>query len=320
MACLRETPLDGRVGTVSCNEEGCLLRLVTSESGGITSTNASEAHCVLQLRLRTGDAPNTLTAKGNVWDPIRGEYVELEFELTEAQHKLLSRGTYTNFRLVEDEDAVSTFSEHGPEPVDTFKPVYADNPIFRVPGPYPWAPGAERPVEGDSVGERLEPGTGAEEGMGERLTARYVGIGDGGRYWIFKGKPYRWNPDLRDGKGDLEEVSIDVLKQAEIHGVTIDPAVEPSRHGVVDWDRIKYFRVWIEDGDGLRYENIHKDRVIIILDTDGDEQDATDEEPEGYFTPREVFERVFGIISDNQWQFVKEWVRDGSPGSKPKGG
>lgn len=56
MACLREETADRRVGIVSCDEEGCLLRRVSNHTNTFIDGETPEAHCVLQLRLRAGDA------------------------------------------------------------------------------------------------------------------------------------------------------------------------------------------------------------------------------------------------------------------------
>src|SRR5207344_3098513 len=58
MACLRESPLDGRVGIIPCDEEGCLFGRITNRSGSIIADEASEADCLLQSRLRAGDSEN----------------------------------------------------------------------------------------------------------------------------------------------------------------------------------------------------------------------------------------------------------------------
>lgn len=56
MACLREQALDGRLGTVSCNEEGCVFRRFSRFGSETTFGESPEAYCVLQLRLRAGDS------------------------------------------------------------------------------------------------------------------------------------------------------------------------------------------------------------------------------------------------------------------------
>lgn len=59
MACLRRQAADGRVGAFSCDEEGCILRLVAVESGTDLVEVPSQADCVLQLQLRAGDAADS---------------------------------------------------------------------------------------------------------------------------------------------------------------------------------------------------------------------------------------------------------------------
>jgi len=59
MACLRETPLDGRLGVVSCDETGCLHRRFPPGSGADVVEGTPEADCLLQLQLRAGDAEDS---------------------------------------------------------------------------------------------------------------------------------------------------------------------------------------------------------------------------------------------------------------------
>lgn len=56
MACLREQPPDGRLGAISCDEEGCVYRQITTDGGTYVVGETPEANCVLQLRLRARDA------------------------------------------------------------------------------------------------------------------------------------------------------------------------------------------------------------------------------------------------------------------------
>lgn len=48
MVCLRESPIEGRVGIVQCDEEGCELRFVKNGSGEWTYAGPRQADCVLQ--------------------------------------------------------------------------------------------------------------------------------------------------------------------------------------------------------------------------------------------------------------------------------
>lgn len=103
MACLRKQTLEGRRGTVHCDEEGCEFAWVETGRDTVPFLKASEADCLLQLRLRTGDSKDTgLTAKGRIWNPVDKEYVELEFDLTPAQHKLLTEGVTDKFSIFND--------------------------------------------------------------------------------------------------------------------------------------------------------------------------------------------------------------------------
>ena len=56
MACLRKKAVIGRVGTFQCDEEGCEFRPLSPEADWAAYGIASPADCVLQLRLRAGDA------------------------------------------------------------------------------------------------------------------------------------------------------------------------------------------------------------------------------------------------------------------------
>ncbi len=60
MACLRESPLEGRFRIVQCDEEGCKFRQVATIGGGRATASAPEIDCVLQLRLRAGDAEDSV--------------------------------------------------------------------------------------------------------------------------------------------------------------------------------------------------------------------------------------------------------------------
>lgn len=59
MACLRESPPDGRFGTLSCDEEGCLFRCIKNPSNSEIVELSPETDCVLQLQLRAGDPEDT---------------------------------------------------------------------------------------------------------------------------------------------------------------------------------------------------------------------------------------------------------------------
>ena len=54
MACLREQTPDGRFGTLSCDEEGCLFRCIKNPSNSEIVALSPETDCVLQLQLRAG--------------------------------------------------------------------------------------------------------------------------------------------------------------------------------------------------------------------------------------------------------------------------
>jgi len=58
MACLREQTLEGRSGTILCDEEGCQFRRFATRSGYEVISGAWPPDCVLQLRLRAGNAEN----------------------------------------------------------------------------------------------------------------------------------------------------------------------------------------------------------------------------------------------------------------------
>lgn len=59
MACLRGQAPDGRLGIVSCDEEGCLFRRLEAGRSTLPTEEAPETHCLLQLQLRAGDAEDT---------------------------------------------------------------------------------------------------------------------------------------------------------------------------------------------------------------------------------------------------------------------
>src|SRR5689334_21322460 len=56
MACLREQAAEGRFRTLQCNETDCEFRLNTDRGRRRASESPSEGDCLLQLRLRAGDA------------------------------------------------------------------------------------------------------------------------------------------------------------------------------------------------------------------------------------------------------------------------
>lgn len=56
MACLRGSSSEGHFRTVQCDEEGCQFRLLSIDSRTGADAKTSETDCVLQLRLRAGDA------------------------------------------------------------------------------------------------------------------------------------------------------------------------------------------------------------------------------------------------------------------------
>lgn len=138
MACLRESAVDGRFGTLSCYEEGCVFRLNSTDGSTWTSSEASEADCVLQLRLRAGDPEDTVVG----WmQPLIDE------ELARA-------ALYGQGLSVDDELKPLSFdfrlpsiwndesSEVKPELVEenvgeyqVFRPVWANGPMQGQPGP-----------------------------------------------------------------------------------------------------------------------------------------------------------------------------------------
>lgn len=59
MACLRRQAPNGRIGVIPCDEKGCLHSLVSLGRGPWAVENASQTDCLLQLRLRAGDAEDT---------------------------------------------------------------------------------------------------------------------------------------------------------------------------------------------------------------------------------------------------------------------
>lgn len=48
MACLRRETLEGRSGTVQCDEAGCELRFIKTDSGEWTYGGPRQADCVLR--------------------------------------------------------------------------------------------------------------------------------------------------------------------------------------------------------------------------------------------------------------------------------
>src|SRR5690606_1585736 len=61
MACLRESPSEGRRGTLHCDEEGCDFAYIAVDRTNPNSPREIKGDCVLQLRLRAGDAEEPLT-------------------------------------------------------------------------------------------------------------------------------------------------------------------------------------------------------------------------------------------------------------------
>ena len=59
MACLREQTTEGRGGTIQCSEEGCELRFIPINPAVADHPREIKGDCVLQLRLRAGDAEDT---------------------------------------------------------------------------------------------------------------------------------------------------------------------------------------------------------------------------------------------------------------------
>lgn len=55
MACLRESSLEGRRGTLHCDEEGCKFAFVTDPEDSRANGETPQADRVLQFRLRVGD-------------------------------------------------------------------------------------------------------------------------------------------------------------------------------------------------------------------------------------------------------------------------
>ena len=100
MACLREQAPDGRIGTVSCDEEGCLFRPIAALGDKDFDEKTSEADCLLQLRFRAGDSERGVKER---WAMVRlpsGESVKVY--LTEQQYRLAIRGILTHISLTED--------------------------------------------------------------------------------------------------------------------------------------------------------------------------------------------------------------------------
>lgn len=54
MACLRESPPEGRGGVVHCDEEGCEQRCLSLRNGTFFNAIAPSSDCLLQFRLRAG--------------------------------------------------------------------------------------------------------------------------------------------------------------------------------------------------------------------------------------------------------------------------
>lgn len=66
MACLREQALAGRRGVIPCDEEGCQFRCIEIGGGRVATGEASETHCLLQLRLRVGGTKNVETCTHDI--------------------------------------------------------------------------------------------------------------------------------------------------------------------------------------------------------------------------------------------------------------
>lgn len=79
MACLRGTPLEGRLGDVQCDEEGCEFRCVTHLQYKGDPVEASQGDCLLQLQLRAGDAPSPrdLNTPGYKYDEEKEVFVQV---------------------------------------------------------------------------------------------------------------------------------------------------------------------------------------------------------------------------------------------------
>lgn len=61
MACIRESPVEGRLGTIRCDEEGCQFARLQARGGTSLVVAPSEADCVLQLRLRAGESEEAVS-------------------------------------------------------------------------------------------------------------------------------------------------------------------------------------------------------------------------------------------------------------------
>lgn len=113
MECLRGQTFAGRRGTIPCPTQGCLHRRFSIDSNTFVAEETSKADCLLQLRLRTGDTPDpsrphvvrgkVWIVRGKVWSDSAGNYVERDFELTDAQYELV-REHSARFSLIDDPD------------------------------------------------------------------------------------------------------------------------------------------------------------------------------------------------------------------------
>lgn len=106
MACLREKALDGRLGTVPCNEEGCVFGSIETDGRTVSISKTSAFDCVLQSRLRAGDSENPselgfepepewpIKVRGVLSDPWGGPHTAtVEIALTEKQYNAIRDST-----------------------------------------------------------------------------------------------------------------------------------------------------------------------------------------------------------------------------------
>lgn len=108
MECLREQTVAGRRGTVPCPTKGCLHRRFSIDSNSFVAEEAPTTHCVLQLRLRTGDTPDARyphIINGAVLDVESDEWVTREFVVTDVQYDLIRKHA-GRFSVVEEDGAV----------------------------------------------------------------------------------------------------------------------------------------------------------------------------------------------------------------------
>src|ERR1044072_6319137 len=108
MACLREQAPDGRVGVISCDEEGCLFRRITNRGGTITADDTSASDCVLQLRLRAGDSEDSIASES-----VGERRVDSGSEAEAGQSETREGRSYEQVVSDEVKRAVSTPRKHG---------------------------------------------------------------------------------------------------------------------------------------------------------------------------------------------------------------